>query len=270
MKITFLGGGNMAAALIGGLIEQGLAPADIAAIEIFPEARERLQTRFGIRCFAAPAANALDTDVLVLAVKPQQMREACAPLVPHIGRQLVVSIAAGLRLADISRWLGGHRRIVRTMPNTPSMIGAGITGLFAPAEISPADRQSAEQILQAAGKTVWLESEAAIDALGAISGSGPAYVFRFIEALQAAAVELGLPPETAETLALQTVLGGAKLAVQSGEPASLLRERVSSKGGTTLAALKVMDEAGFMGIIAAAARAAEKRSVELGDLLGKD
>ena len=198
------------------------------------------------------------------------MREACLPLLPHIGGQLVISIAAGLRLADLSRWLGGHQRLVRTMPNTPSMIGAGITGLYAPDAVSQADRQVAERILQAVGKTVWVDSEAAIDTLGAISGSGPAYVFRFIEALQAAAIELGLPAATAETLVLETVLGGARLAAQSGEPASVLRERVSSRGGTTLAALKVMDEAGFMATIAAAARAAERRSVELGDLLGKD
>lgn len=270
MKVTFLGGGNMAAALIGGLIEQGAAPADIAAIDIFPEARERLQARFGIRAYAAPTAEALDADVLMLAVKPQQMREACLPLAAQLERQLVISIAAGLRLGDIARWLDGHQRIVRTMPNTPSMIGAGITGLYAPPEVAAADRECAERILQAAGKTVWVDSEAAIDALGAISGSGPAYVFRFIEALQAAAVELGLAPETAQTLALETVLGGARLAAQSGEPTSLLRERVSSKGGTTLAALKVMDEAGFMTIIAQAARAAQQRSVELGDLLGKD
>ena len=270
MKITFLGGGNMAAALIGGLIEQGFAPADIASIDIFPEARARLQSRFGIPTLAAPTAASLAVDVLVLAVKPQQMREACLPLLPHIGGQLVISIAAGLRLADLSRWLGGHQRLVRTMPNTPSMIGAGITGLYAPDAVSQTDRQVAERILQAVGKTVWVDSEAAIDALGAISGSGPAYVFRFIEALQAAAIELGLPTATAETLVLETVLGGARLAAQSGEPASVLRERVSSRGGTTLAALKVMDEAGFMATIAAAARAAERRSVELGDLLGKD
>lgn len=270
MKITFLGGGNMANALIGGLLNTGFAAADIAVIELGAEARSRLERSYGVRCYGAPDAAALDCDALLLAVKPQQMREACASLVPHLAQQLVISIAAGLRLADLARWLGGHDKLVRTMPNTPALIGAGVTGLYALPTVSEAERIGAERILQAVGSTLWVTDEAQMDAITAVSGSGPAYAFLFIEALQQAAAELGFTPEQARQLSIETALGATRLAAQSEEPASVLRERVTSKGGTTEAALRTMSERGVKDGIVAGILAANARGRELGELLGKD
>ena len=270
MKITFLGGGNMASALIGGMLNTGFPVSDIAVIEIGAESRERLERKYGIRCYAEAESSALNCDVLLLAVKPQQMRDACASLQKHLRQQLVISIAAGLRLADLSRWLGGYDKLVRTMPNTPAMIGSGVTGLFALPSVSEAERLGTERVLQAVGSTLWVTDEAHIDAVTAISGSGPAYVFLFIEALEQAALDLGFTTRQARQLAIETVLGAAKLAAQSDELASVLRERVTSKGGTTEAALHIMDERGVKDGIIAGALAAYARSGELGELLGKD
>ena len=197
MNIAFLGGGNMAAALIGGLLAKGYTPDAMSVIEVVPEARLRLSERFKVHTSAAPDATTFGADTLVLAVKPQDMRSALAPLSGRLTQQLVVSIAAGIRLADLSRWLGGYSRLVRVMPNTPALIGAGIAGLFAPPEISDAERARAESILAAVGETVWVEHESLIDPVTAVSGSGPAYVFYFIEALEKAGVGLGLAPENA-------------------------------------------------------------------------
>ena len=270
MNITFLGGGNMASALIGGLLNQGFPAGQLTVIEISAEGRARLEEKFAVRCYDAAQADALACDVLLLAVKPQQMRAACAPLLGHLDQQLLISIAAGLRLADLSRWLGGYGKLIRVMPNTPALIGAGVTGLFALPGVSEDEKRQAEQIMQAVGSTVWVDDESRMDAVTAISGSGPAYVFLFIEALQQAAGELGFTPQAARQLALDTVLGSARLAAQSADPASVLRERVTSKGGTTEAALRVMDERALKDIVTAAAAAACARSTELGDLLGKD
>ena len=270
MKITFLGGGNMANALIGGLLKTGFAAADITVIEPNAAGRIKLEQAYGVRCYAASEAAALACDAVLLAVKPQQMREACAPLLPYLQQQLIVSIAAGLRLADLQRWLGGHNKLVRTMPNTPALIGAGVTGLYALPEVSSAERASAERILQAVGSTLWINDEAQMDAITAVSGSGPAYVFLFIEALQQAAVELGFTPEQARQLSIETALGAAKLAAQSDEPASVLRERVTSKGGTTEAALRTMAERGVKEGLVAGILAADARGRELGELLGRD
>ncbi|HZX32023.1 MAG TPA: pyrroline-5-carboxylate reductase [Rhodocyclaceae bacterium] len=268
MKITFLGGGNMANALIGGLLKQGFAPADIHVVELNADNRARLASTYGVTCHAGPEAAAWATDLIVLAVKPQQMKEAVAPIAPHLANQVVISIAAGLRLESLSRWLGGYRKLVRTMPNTPALIGAGITGLFALPEVSADERAAAERVLQAVGTTVWIDDESRIDAVTAVSGSGPAYVFLFIEALQQAAADLGFTPEQARQLSIETVLGAAKLAAASDEPASILRERVTSKGGTTEAALKVMAERGVKEGIVAGIQAADARGRELGNLLG--
>ncbi len=270
MNITFLGGGNMASALIGGLLNQGFPAGQLTVIEISAEGRARLEEKFAVRCYDAAQADALACDVLLLAVKPQQMRAACAPLLGHLDQQLLISIAAGLRLADLSRWLGGYGKLIRVMPNTPALIGAGVTGLFALPGVSEDEKRQAEQVMQAVGSTVWVDDESRMDAVTAISGSGPAYVFLFIEALQQAAGELGFTPQAARQLALDTVLGSARLAAQSADPASVLRERVTSKGGTTEAALRVMDERALKDIVTAAAAAACARSTELGDLLGKD
>ena len=270
MNITFLGGGNMASALIGGLLNQGFPAGQLTVIEISAEGRARLEEKFAVRCYDAAQADALACDVLLLAVKPQQMRAACAPLLGHLDQQLLISIAAGLRLADLSRWLGGYGKLIRVMPNTPALIGAGVTGLLALPGVSEDEKRQAEQVMQAVGSTVWVDDESRMDAVTAISGSGPAYVFLFIEALQQAAGELGFTPQAARQLALDTVLGSARLAAQSADPASVLRERVTSKGGTTEAALRVMDERALKDIVTAAAAAACARSTELGDLLGKD
>jgi pyrroline-5-carboxylate reductase len=270
MKITFLGGGNMATALIGGLLGKGFDAGQIGVVEVLAESRERLERELGVRCFAAADDAALDCDVIVLAVKPQQMKDALRPLGGRLGTQLVVSIAAGTRLADIRRWLGGHGRLVRAMPNTPALIGAGITGLCAGQSVSAAERESAQRILGAVGETLWVEDEAMMDAVTAVSGSGPAYVFYFIEALQHAATQLGFTVEQARKLSLETVLGGASLAVRSGEDVTVLRERVTSKGGTTEAALLSMDRDNVAAAIGRAVQAAMVRGRELGEQLGRD
>ena len=268
MKILFLGGGNMANALIGGLVRQGFAADDIHVIDPGAEARDRLHEAYGVTCHASAIEAPAAPDLLLLAVKPQQMREAVAPLVGRLGNALVVSIAAGLDIAALSRFLGGHRNIVRSMPNTPALIGAGVTGLCAAPEVDDAGRDAADRVLKAVGTTVWIDDEARMDGVTAISGSGPAYVFLFIEALQQAAADLGFTPEQARQFALGTVEGAAALAARSDEPAATLRERVTSKGGTTEAALRVMDEHGVKEGIVAGCLAAEARGRELGRLLG--
>ena len=253
---------------IGGMVKQGFAASDIDVIDLGPDARAKLTASYGVTCHASADTAPAAPDILVLAVKPQQMKEAVAPLVDKLGNALVISIAAGLDMAALSRWLGGHRTIVRCMPNTPALIGAGITGLCALPEVSAEQRAAADRVLKAVGTTVWIDDEARIDGVTAISGSGPAYVFLFIEALQQAAAELGFTPEQGRQLAIETVQGAAALAAQSSEPASILRERVTSKGGTTEAALKVMAERGVKEGIVAGCKAAEARCQELGKLLG--
>ena len=270
MKITFIGGGNMAVALIGGMKKKGFSAAGIQVVEPTPEARERLTAAFGVRCAAAIDTAALACEVLILAVKPQHMREAVAPMAGKLDGQVVISIAAGLRIGDMSRWLGGHRKVVRTMPNTPALIGAGLTGLYADPSVDQEGRAKAEKILAAVGQTVWIDDEAQMDAVTAISGSGPAYVFYFIEALESAARQLGFAEPAARLLAVETFLGAARLAESSNDPVALLRERVTSKGGTTEAALKSFDADHLRAAIERGVHAAAARGRELGDLMGKD
>ena len=270
MKITFLGGGNMAVALIGGLKKKGFSAAGIQVVDPVPAARERLTAAFGVRCAPLVDPAALSCEVLVLAVKPQSMKEALAPLAGKLDRQLVISIAAGLRLADIGRWLGGHCRLVRTMPNTPALIGAGITGLYADPSVDHEGRETADRILAAVGRTVWIQDEAKMDAVTAVSGSGPAYVFYFIEAIEDAARKLGFAPEAARVLAIETFLGASRLAETSTDPVSVLRERVTSKGGTTEAALMSFDAEALRAIIERGVFAAAARGRELGELMGRD
>jgi pyrroline-5-carboxylate reductase len=268
-RIAFIGGGNMAAALIGGLVARGAVPATLAAIDPSDAQRASLASRFGIGTHPTASAEALDADVVVLAVKPQQMREAVAAVAPHVRGQLLLSVAAGVRAADLSRWLGGYRRIVRTMPNTPALVGLGATGLAALPGTADEDRRRAESIMGAVGETVWVDDESRLDAVTALSGSGPAYVFRFIEAMIDGGLALGLDAEQSRRLALQTVLGAAQLAVRSDESPAVLRERVTSKGGTTAAALAVMAERDLGGIVADAMAAASRRSEELGREFGQ-
>jgi len=270
MQIAFIGGGNMAAALVGGLLARGTPAGSIHVVEPLAAQRDALRDRFGIATFERAGHDALaQADLVVIAVKPQQMREAVAPLARLLCDALVISVAAGIRARDLSRWLGGHRRIVRAMPNTPALIGKGVTGLAALADTSEADRAIADRVLGAVGPTVWVDDERLLDAVTAVSGSGPAYVFLFMEAMQDAAVALGLDARQARELTLHTVAGAAQLALQAEEPPATLRERVTSKGGTTAAALTVMEAGGLRKLVAAAIEAAQHRSVEMGDEFGR-
>lgn len=270
MNISFIGGGNMASALIGGLVARGFDASRIRVVDLSSETREALQARYPVQTFATMDVASTASDVIVLAVKPQQLREVASSLTTLLHQQLVISIAAGVRTEDLSRWLGGYRRLVRSMPNTPAMVSAGMSGLYALSEVSQAQRLQAESILQAVGATLWLDDETQMDGITAVSGSGPAYVFYFMEAMQAAAAELGFSPQQARTLTLQTFLGAAKLASQSEEDAAILRTRVTSKGGTTERALKSMEEANVKTAIIRAIHAAAARSNELGDALGRE
>ena len=253
----------MATALIGGLLQEGFQPGDLRVVDVSEQARQHLQQQFGV-CTAPALDGAVAEDAVLLAVKPQQMQPAAKALRARLRGQLVISIAAGIRTADLSRWLGGHDRIVRVMPNTPALIRSGVSGLFAPEAVEQADRDRAQGILGAVGGVVWVRNESDIDVVTAISGSGPAYVFYFIEALEQAAVELGLDDGQAHELAVQTLAAG------SNEPAAVLRARVTSKAGTTEAALNTMEANGVKYRIVEAVRAAAKRSRELGDEFGKD
>ncbi len=268
LKIAFVGGGNMAQALIGGLADKLTAAANIHVIDVVPDTLAMLTQRFGVTTALAPTQALAQADVIVLAVKPQQMREVIASVKPFMHAQLLLSIAAGIRAADLSRWLGGHDAIVRTMPNTPALVGKGITGAVAMAGVSDTQKQTADAILRAVGETVWIADEAQIDAVTALSGSGPAYVFYFIEAMQQAAVELGLTAAQGRQLAQATFAGASELAIRSDEPVSLLRERVTSKGGTTYAALQSMEASGVKPAIVKALHAAAVRGKELGDEFG--
>ncbi len=269
-RISFVGGGNMATALIGGLVERGFAADRMQVVDPSQESRERLVRDFGIRAIEGVDDDVLESDLIVLAVKPQQMKAAVTPLAGRLERQLVVSIAAGMRTAEISRWLGGYRLLVRAMPNTPALIGAGITGLWADPAVDAAGRDAAGHVMSAVGSVVWIDDETKMDAVTAVSGSGPAYVFYFIEALEQAGRTLGFDNAVAHKLAVETVLGAARLAAGSDEPPGVLRDRVTSKGGTTAAALASMSESGFVDAIVRAVRAAEARGRELGNELGKD
>lgn len=270
MRITFLGGGNMAAALIGGLIERGFAATALQAIDLNADTRAGLERRFGVRTTDTVDADALACDVLVLAVKPQSMREALVPIAGRLTSQLVLSIAAGIRVEALVRWLGGYRRIVRAMPNTPALVGAGAAGLFADASVTASERDAAARILGAVGSVAWLSDEPQVDAVTALSGSGPAYVFYFIEALIEGGEAIGLSREVARALAIDTVVGAAKLAAASEDDAATLRARVTSKGGTTAAALASMERDDFKPLIARALAAANARGRELGEELGRD
>jgi pyrroline-5-carboxylate reductase len=267
MKLAFIGGGNMAAALLSGLLREH-AGSDMHVVEPGEPRRAELVKTFGVDVAAEVGERVRRVDAIVLAVKPQQMHVACAALRPHVGAQLIVSIAAGIRAADLVRWLG-TQRIVRTMPNTPALIGRGITGMMALPVVDAAGRALAESILRACGDVEWFDTETQIDGVNAVSGSGPAYVFYFMEALVAAGEELGFTPEQARRLAVETVVGAAHLASESSEPLSLLRERVTSKGGTTAAALASFARDDVAGGLVRGVRAAMQRARELGDEYGR-
>ena len=275
LKISFIGGGNMASALIGGLIQQGAQASHISVADPFEPTRQNLEKNFKIATTAniqGLAENIKDADVLVLAVKPQQFKEAASELLAVFNQSskkpLCLSVAAGIRTQDMARWLN-HTRLIRAMPNTPALIGQGMTGLFASNEATQEDRNNAESICSAVGKITWVNNEKQIDDITAVSGSGPAYVFAFIEALEKAAIAQGLSSDQARLLATQTVLGAATLASQSTESPGTLRERVTSKGGTTYAALQVLEKLNWSGIIGEAVAAASARGAEMGEEFGK-
>ncbi|HEY4698722.1 MAG TPA: pyrroline-5-carboxylate reductase [Gallionella sp.] len=267
MNICFIGGGNMATALIGGLLRRDFTEAQLRAVEIDAGNRAKLQQAFGVHATAELATGVAGSDIIVLAVKPQQLREAATKLAQLLSGQLLVSIAAGIRAADLARWLG-TQNVVRAMPNTPALIQSGMTGLYALPAVSKALREQAQSILAAVGETLWVQDEVMLDAVTAVSGSGPAYVFYFIEAMQQAARELGFSAEEARRLSLATFLGASKLASGSDEDVSVLRARVTSKNGTTERALLSMASNHVAEHIVQAAKAAQARSREMGDELG--
>jgi pyrroline-5-carboxylate reductase len=269
MKIGFIGGGNMAQALIAGIGAQR-PETDFIVIEPYAPTRATL-ARIAARAVLhdAPCADLDGCDAVVVAVKPQMFRAAVEPAARWLTSTLVISIAAGIRTREIAKWLSGSRAIVRAMPNTPALIGAGMTGLCAAQAVDARDRSLAEALLSSVGQTLWVADEAMLDVVTAVSGSGPAYVFSFIEALAEGAVELGMSPEDARRLAVATFVGASRLAAASDEPIGTLRERVTSKGGTTHAALMHMQQARCGETIIEAIHKAARRSIELGDEFGK-
>lgn len=269
MNITFIGGGNMAKALIGGLIKRGYSPSRIRVVEVSKERCVELHNEFGIRATTELAAAVEHSEAVILAVKPQQFRELATQLASILQGQLVISIAAGIRTGDMARWLT-TQNIVRCMPNTPALIRSGVTALYAMPAVKPEQCHRAESILAAVGSTLWVEDEEMLDAVTAISGSGPAYVFYFIEAMQQAAFELGLDEAQARQLVLDTFLGATRLAESSHEDVATLRSRVTSKNGTTERALHCMEANEVKMDIIAAVHAAAARSREMGDELGRD
>lgn len=269
-KISFIGGGNMAGSLIGGLVAGDCPAANLRVADPDAERLRELHERFGVATGTDNAALARGAEVIVLAVKPQVMAEVARGLAATVTaeRPLVVSVAAGVRAGDLDRWLGGGAAIVRTMPNTPALVRSGATALYANAKVSNAQKDLAENIMRAVGLTVWVQDEGLMDAVTALSGSGPAYFFLLMEVLEQAGVELGLEREMARLLTLQTAFGAAKMALESPETAAALRARVTSPGGTTERAVKVLQEGDLQGLFSRALRAAKDRSRELAELIG--
>lgn len=270
-RITFIGGGNMACCLVDGLIADGYRADRVHIADPDPARRMDLAKRFRVHIHEGNRHAILHASAVVFAVKPQIIKSVLEPLGPLLREQqsLVISVAAGVREPDISRWLGGQVPVVRTMPNTPAMVRAGATALYANAHVSQEQRDLAESLLRAVGITQWLDDEALLDVVTALSGSGPAYFFWLMEVLEAAAIELGLPEPTARLLTLETALGAARMALESDEDPGRLRQRVTSAGGTTEAATRVLENGGAQELFKRALQAATNRAEELGRLLGE-
>ncbi len=269
-QIAFIGAGNMAGALIGGLLADGVPVQNLIAADPSAEKRQALASASGIRTTADNTAAVAQADIVVLAVKPQvlhQVAEEIAAQVQH-SAPLVVSIAAGIRCDTLSAWLGDRVALIRTMPNTPAMIQCGATALFATTNVSDQQREQAESLMRAVGLTQWVDDESLIDAVTAVSGSGPAYFFLMMEAIEAAGRQLGLPAETAHLLTLQTALGAARMALESSDTPATLRQRVTSPGGTTERALEILEDGGVRNLFERALAGARDRSVELSAELG--
>ena len=262
-RIAFIGGGNMASAIIGGLIQQGLGGDRITVVEPLAEQRARLQSQFGVNTEASGAA-LQGCELVVWAVKPQIFKPVAQDCAAQVKGALHLSVAAGIRSDSIAAWLGSER-IVRAMPNTPALVGQGMTGLYARPAVDAADRGLIDAVVGTTGQSLWVEREADLDAVTALSGSGPAYVFYFLEAMRQAGTEMGLSAETATRLAIGTFAGAAKLAQDASEPPEVLRERVTSKGGTTYAALCSLEDSGVKAAFVQALHAARRRAQELGD-----
>ncbi len=266
-NIVFIGGGNMASAIVGGLVKSGRTAASIVVVDPGEAQRDKLRADFGVRTLAAADATLAGAALVVWAVKPQLFQPAAAPCAPFVGQALHLSVMAGIRSDAIARATGGER-IVRSMPNTPALIGKGIAGLFARSAVTTADRAQVEAVLSPTGQTLWVAREEDLDAVTALSGSGPAYVFYFVEAMMQAARDMGLTTEQGKQLALATFAGATSLAQASSESPEVLRERVTSKGGTTYAALMSLEASGVKPAIVQALRAAQQRARELGDEFG--
>jgi pyrroline-5-carboxylate reductase len=265
--LVFIGGGNMASAIIGGLIKQGTPANRIMVIEPFEEARQRLQAQFGVRVLPVADATLAEAGLVIWAVKPQTFKEAAQQTRNFCTQALHLSVAAGIRSDSIAAWLGTER-VVRAMPNTPALVGLGQTGLFARAAVTAADQAWIEQVVATTGALLWVKDEPLLDAVTALSGSGPAYVFFFIEAMVEAGVKMGLTAAQATQLAIGTFEGASQLAKTANEPPSVLRERVTSKGGTTYAALTSMQNAHVGELFQTALKAAQQRAHELGNEFG--
>jgi pyrroline-5-carboxylate reductase len=267
--ITFIGGGNMARSLIGGLLSNDVPTTSLRIADTHPQ--PLAATNFPVAVFQDNREAIADADVVVLAVKPQILAEVCKDLAAAIGREppLFISIAAGVRISDIKRWLGCESLpVVRVMPNTPALVQSGASALFADPNVSQIQRELAENILRAVGLTLWLDNEDLIDTVTALSGSGPAYFFLLMEILENAAINLGLDAQNARLLTLQTAFGAAKMALESSEDAGMLRARVTSKGGTTECALGVLQSGDLQALFDKALQAARDRSMELAEQLG--
>ncbi len=269
-KIAFIGGGNMASSLIGGLLDDGYAHENIVVADPDEERRSQVAANFGVKVTADNHRALERADIVVLAVKPQVLETVCRSLASAIASPppLFVSIAAGARTDAILRWLEHDVPLIRSMPNTPAAVRAGATALYATASVTQQDRNDAESLLRAVGVTVWVDDESLLDAVTALSGSGPAYFFLLMEAMQSAGESLGLAPDVARLLTLQTAFGAAKIALESGADPAVLRQRVTSPGGTTEKALEVLRGSDFVTIINKAVAAARERGAELADRLG--
>ena len=269
-RIAFVGGGNMATGLIGGLIARGTPPSSIVVADPETSQRSRLEHDYGVTTVADAPSAVIGARTVVLAVKPQQMAQVARSIAGQVAASgaLVISVAAGIRLQDIARWLGPGVPLIRTMPNRPALIGAGITALYAMPGVDAASRQAAEAILAACGPTVWVPEESQLDVVTAVSGSGPAYFFLLIECLEAAGTQLGLDPVTARRLAVETARGSGQMAAEATESPADLRAQVTSRGGTTAAALEVLEAAGVRGIFAAAVAAGARRATALAQEFG--
>jgi pyrroline-5-carboxylate reductase len=272
VTLAFIGGGNMASSLIGGLIENGFPASSIRVADPIEQTRSSITQRFNVSTFAENETAIDGADVVILAVKPQQLKSVTQSLAPHWQPDaLLISIAAGIRMDAIERWLGQpNASIVRAMPNTPSLVRAGATGLCANAHVTHTQHELAESILRAVGLAIWVSDEQQMDAVTAVSGSGPAYFFLILEAMQSAGVELGLSEENARLLSLETAFGAAKMALESDESAAVLRQRVTSPGGTTEQALNTFNEGDLKGLFQRALNAAAQRADELANELGND